>query len=233
MLESAEKKPRVMSIKGFVAKSLSKAAGSATGFLQAHRTWLETGEVASITSPILTRMDTGELHPTPALDEIRIAVYNHMLAMTMRQGEEAMVRRAVDAALKSKDAKQASAASKEPRQPKAYVATIYTADGEIATRVTVQDDEELLQKEFNTPQEADRWTDRRLVTGESDWYGEVSHTKMLTRTGEPITMRIDRKDAIGRTFRSKSGAAMRVSKAAGKLSFGCRVKNHVSKFSHG
>ncbi len=229
---TVQKKPRNMSIQGFITKSLSKSASSATSFLQTHREWLQTGAIAAITTPILNQMDSGDLMPTPALTAIRTAVYQHMLALDIQENEDKMVRRAVDAALKAQKDADKDWKPKVPKEPKAYVATIYTADGEIASRINAQGEEELLQKEFNTPQDSDRWVDRRLVTGESDWYGEVSHTKMTIK-GEPMTMRIDRKDSIGRTFRPKTSAAMRVQKGSGKLSFGVRVRNHVSKFSHG
>jgi hypothetical protein len=71
---------RKMTLKGFLHKSTTKAANSATAFLAAHREFLQTGELALFTTPILLRVDSKDLMPTPALEEIKAVVLAHHLA---------------------------------------------------------------------------------------------------------------------------------------------------------
>src|SRR5271166_4917515 len=146
---------RQMTPKGFLAKLSTKAANSAAGFILAHRQWLTTGELASVTSPILAKLDTKELLPTPALKELGQAVMNHIIVQDQRRAEASM------------EGAQQSGTTKP------WVATIYDSKGLICTKLNSDGEEEELVKGFDHPQEADRWVDRRLYDGASDWHGEV------------------------------------------------------------
>src|ERR1700687_5031424 len=94
---SETKKPRVMTPRGFLHKASGKV--SAIAFLAQHKAWLETGELACKTTPILVKLeehkailleakqDTEE-EAGKARDEIRGVVLNHMLAKEANKAEE-------------------------------------------------------------------------------------------------------------------------------------------------
>lgn len=212
------KKERVMSAKGFLHKATTKAAASAGAFLATHRAWLVTGDLASLTRPILSKLDSKEIMPTPALEAIRAVVLGHMIAGEIRKGEEAMNRRE----------------EQENASPKNWTATIYNPKGEIQTRINAKGEVEDLQQSFDKAQEADGWTDRKLVEGASDWFGVISHATMVNRQGDPISTTVMRIDAMARVFKQAKGAVCKSQvKSAGKLSFGVKVKENRSRFSGG
>jgi hypothetical protein len=210
-------KARKMTPQGFLHKTTTKAANAAAGFLETHRTWLTTGELAEMTSPILRKLDDKEILPTPALEAIKNVVYGYMIASEIRKGEERIAK--IEAG--------------GDRVPKNWLATIYNKDGNICVRV--KDGKEIpLQQEFDQPQEADRWCDRRLVEGETDWYGVVAHTTKTTKDGDPLATTVLRNDAMARTHASRGGPVMKnQAKSAGKLSWGVKSRPSKASFSHG
>jgi hypothetical protein len=210
---SESKKPRVMTPRGFLHKASGKV--SADAFLTQHRAWLESGELAEVALPILRKLDFQEILPTPALDEIRGAVLDHMLTKETKKAENAILN-------------PAPAAKRKP-----WMATIYDAKGEIQTRINAKGEQEDLQETFDKSSDADRWTDRRLFEGASDWFGVVSHTT-ITIKGEPLSTIIMREDAIARILQKPKGPAMKSqAKSSGKLSFGVKVSNDRAVFSKG
>lgn len=209
---------RKMSPKGFLHKTTTKAALAAAAFLTAHREWLTTGELAEVTTPILRKMDEREIMPTPALEEIKKVVYDHMIASEIRKGEEKIAR---------------DEAGPE-RSHKDWSATIYDAEGNIAIRIKEDGKEEKLTKEFDQPQEADRWVDRRLFEADSEWFGVVSSLTMKRKDGDPIASVVKRQDAIARMLKQRSGPVLdRPAKSAGKLSWGVKSRPSHARFSHG
>lgn len=212
------KKERVMSPKGFLHKTTTKAAASATAFLSQYREWLSTGEVAIVTAPILAKLDSKELMPTPALNEIINAVYTHMVVSEIRKGEEAMARR------------EAGPQS----TPKNWIVTVFDKNGKVATRINAKGEVEELTKSFDLGQDADRWADRRLVEGEPDCIAVVQHATILNKHGEPLSQTILRGDAMARAFKVQGGPVMRkTGGTTSSLSFRPKAHNDVSKFSHG
>jgi hypothetical protein len=211
-------KERVMSEKGFLFKSTTKAAVSAGAFLQAHKAWLLTGDLAALTAPILAKVDSLELQPTPALEEIRVVVLDHMIATEILKGALAIAKR--------EEGPQTT--------PKNWVATIYNSRGEVCTRINSKGEEEEQQKSFNLAQEADGWVDRRLFEGASDWFGVINHTIMTDKDGDLITTEVMRADAIARILKLPKAAVMRkVGGTTSSLSFRPKARNDVAKFSHG
>lgn len=201
---------RVMSCKGFLFKAGTKAANSATAFLSQHREWLTTGELAQVCSPILAKVDSKELMPTPALNEIKVAVLNHMLIMDAQKAEKSM------------NGETSSASSKN------VLAQVFNADGTIATRVKKNGDVEDLIDNFNLGQEAMRWVDRRLFDAAPGCYATVTH--MNPAFEDTIT----RDEAIERILRKPKGAVLKASsKSTSKLSFGVKVKQDTANFSRG
>ena len=207
-------KERRMSPKGWLHKANGKV--SALAFLQTHRSWLETGEVSQFTSPIIAKLDSGELLPTPTLELIKSVVLGHILASDALKAEKSIEK------------------ASEPRVRKDYLATIRNSRGDICFRINDKGEEVLLQETFDKSSDADRWVDRRLFDGESDWYGIVQHTKMVDRHGHALATVILRMDAMARILKAPKGPVMKgTPKSAGRLSFGVKVKEDRARFSAG
>ena len=203
---------RRMSLKGFIAKTQQKAAHNAAGFLAQYREWLETGEVASLTSPILAKLDAKEILPTPALSEITGVVFAHMMAQESIKAE---------ASLKK---------SNEPKEEKPVVATVYTAKGEIA----VDNEGKDLQKGFALVQEGERWLDLRLVEAGPDYVGTVIQTRVKDRNGATMAIEVTREEAFARVYKDRKLAShKKTGVSMSKLGFGVRAKNDRFHFSHG
>lgn len=217
-IKQENKKPRVMSIKGFLHKSTTKAANSASGFISQYREFLTTGSLAEVTTPILVKLDAGELMPTPALQEIRNVALQHMLQLD--------VQKAVAEITSTEEIK-------EPGTSKNYLAHIYDANGNTCVRVNAKGEEEYLIKGFDDGERAKEWVDRRLFEGASDWYGEFTHQK-ITLKGNPWTVRIERSDAIARILKAKKKPVIRQPKTTtSKLSFGVKAVQSRASFSRG
>lgn len=205
---------RKMGIKGFIHKSMGKV--SAAAFLAAHRQFLLSEELAPVTSPILSKLDAGDMMPTAGLNEIRDAVYRHMVVSEARQAEEKLHR------------------AQSSQTEKKYIATILDSEGNVQTRKNKEGEDEDLVKSFEKLQDAEGWCERRLNEGAPDWHGEILATKLLDSEGSPILFWVDRGKAVSRMMKAKPGAVMKgQSKAAGSLSFGVKAKPSHSTFSHG
>lgn len=201
---------RKMSAKGFLHKANLKAGNSASAFLLAHREWLTTGEIASIAMPILAKVEANEIMPTPALQEIKNAVFNHMIASEISKAEKAIEK------------------AQEPGSTKAHVATILDENGKIATHINAKGNEEDLIKSFDLPQEAMRWVIRRLIEAAPNSYAVIDHIKTVQQ--EIVT----RDDAFAIEFRTKKGPVMKAhSKTTSKLSFGVKASQDHASFSRG
>lgn len=174
-----------MTEKSFLHKSRGKV--SAAAFLAQHREYLSTGTLASLTLPVLAKLDSGELLPTPALEELRQAVLAHMLAKAVKKGERAM---------------------NAPRVTKRsmYNATIFLKNGSIA----VKDEEETspLVKGFDDSISAQNWADRRLALQEPGAYAVIRASDR--------EMRVDRDESIARLYRDKRLTSMKSSSNDGK-----------------
>jgi len=207
------KKPRNMTERGFLHKASGKV--SAAAFLAQHKAWLETGELGELTSPILSALDRCEILPSPALNSIQEIVLGHMLAKESAKAENALL---------------------NPKAPKSYpwLATIYNAKGEIQERIKDDGETEDLQKGFEKASDADRWVDRRLFDGASDWYGVVSHTAILNKHGDPLSTTILRDDSVARILKSPKAPIMKAhSQSTPRLSFGVKAGNDRAVFSKG
>lgn len=205
--------------KMFLHRSQQKAANSATAFIGQYRTWLETGELAVKTSPILSKIDAGEVLPTPGLDEIRKAVLSHLLIIEARELEE----------------KMSSQELKERSSSKLWNARILNGKGELMMRPKenrdgsgFSGDYEDLDKNFEKASQADGWVDRQLFDGASDWYGEISHQTLGLAT------RIERGDSLARILKpNKQPFGKKMSPSTSSLSFKPVVKSHKVHFSRG
>ncbi len=239
-MSDTEKKPRVMSAKGFLHKSNS-AKVSASAFLLAHREWLTTGDLGNVTTPILVKLETDkaeliaakkdtEIVAAVALEEIRVVVLNHMLVKSITEAEDKLKEQA------ERVARGESPTPSKPRVPKSWEASIYNAKGEMQFRANSSTGElEELSKGFDSSSDADGWVDRRLFEGASDWYSEIVSTKIISqKTGLALKQTILRDDAIARILRKPKGAAMHKSaKSTNSLGFGVKAKQDRASFSRG
>jgi hypothetical protein len=199
------KKPRQMTAKMFLHRSSGKV--SADAFIQAHRAFLETGKLAEVTSPILAKLDSKAIMPTPALEEIRGVVFTHTLR----------------AAIETDEAKMAEAQA-NPAKAKPWMATILDSEG---------NEIEGMSSSFDDASSADRWVDRRLFDGASDWHGMVTHAT-ITIKGEPFTTIIQRADSIARIMKRPTSSVLKTkSKTTPKLGFGVSCHNDRAVFSRG
>jgi len=203
-----------MTLKGFLYKASGKI--SAQAFLSQHREWLENGEVKEIISPILSKVDTGEMYPTPALEEIRLAVYSHMMARESQIIEEK----------KEKDLlRKKFFASKAGK----FLSTIYDNDNNIVTELKNKDgiEEEVeLVKHHNMPQDAVRWIDRKLIDL-PNCFGIIEYMGKYYST-------VERSDSLFRVLKKPAKCACRKTAATqSRLSFGMKVYNDVARFSRG
>lgn len=210
---------RKMTMKGFLHKSGTKAAASASSFLAQHREFLQTGELALFTAPILLKVDSRELMPTPALEEIKAVVLAHHLAEEIRRGEEKMAR------------------ANEPseRKTKNYVATVWNSKGEVVQAADSNGKIKDLKDSFETSTQAERWADNRLFDGAPDWFCVVETTHVFKQDGTPFTATILRGDAIARILKRPKAPVMKAQKSGkgGKLSWGVKVSESKASFSHG
>ena len=212
---SETKKPRQMSPKGFLFKANGRV--SAEAFLVAHREWLTTGELANATMPILVKLDSKEILPTPALDEIKEIVLAHHIKTELQKAKAAMQKQT------------------EPKALKAWQATVYNQDGSIALGWKVTKDPDTgkesgewvdLQQDFDMAQDAEGWADRKLFDAAPDSYAEVN--------GHGTSVRVERKDAIARILRKKKGPVSHTRGAStSSLGFGVKAKQDTAHFSKG
>lgn len=195
---------RKMSAKGFLKKITH--AKSAEGFLAQYREYLLTGELLSITTPIVTKIDSGELLPAPALDELATAVYSHILAVE---------KQAFEASLNKET-------SSEKASEKPVLGIIFDSKGD-----------EVESKSFNLGQDAMRWVDRHLVAQSPDCIGKVIHTKVLIK-GLPMEETVTREDAYFRLYpRKKTPFMKRSPTSVSSLTGRMKVNQTRSSFSHG
>lgn len=209
------KKQRSMSAKGFLHKANGRV--SAEAFLRQHREWLTTGDLAMMTSPILAKLDSKESLPSATLADIKSVVLAHHLNEEVLKGEAAMTK-----------------AGEGGVSSKPYTSTIRDKDGLIAVRMNAKGEEEDLVKSFDLPQDAERWTDRRLFDGAPDCFGEIVMTRAVRMDGTPITTVVLRGDAIARVLKKPKGAVVKKqSKSGGTLSWQGKAKQDHCSFSRG
>lgn len=206
---TTEKKERKMSPKGFLAKCNSKAGLSVMAFVATHNEYLTKGEVAYATAPIVEKLIAGDMMYTPAMDAIKKAVMDHILNVDSMLSEE-------------KKAEKAEKQGVRSRTTKPFSACIRDGEGNIVRN----DEGKELKSTFDLPQRASEWCDRRLFEQTSDCFGEVFHHGVHYEF-------VNRDGAIGRILKVGSSAVMKHQKGSSKLSFGTKVKESHSKFSHG
>jgi len=219
MSDSKEKKtPPDMTDRMFLHKSTTKAAVAAKSFIDTYRPFLLSGTRKSKMEPILASLDNGQVLPTPALELIRNAVFQHM--------NDAIIQEGINKIMQSEEGEGHTTS-------KNYLATIYNLKDEVQTYVDSKGDTQDLVKGFDDGEHAKDWVDRRLFDGFQDWYGQVVHTK-ITIKGEPMQEVIQRSDSIARILKRKKKPAMHErGKSTKSLGFGVKAHQDRASFSKG
>jgi hypothetical protein len=199
---------RKMSAKGFLNKVLKYK--SAEGFLKQYREYLLTGELYSITTPIVDRLDNGDLLPTPAMAELTNVVFAHIQAIETQK--------ALDSIANKESEGGSTAGASKPVQ-----AIIFDSNGNETDR-----------KGCDKGQEGMRWVDRRLFEASPGSYGEVVHTSVMIK-GEPMKETISREDSFARILgnRSPGPVLKRRPTSVSRLGGQMKVSQSRAHFSHG
>ena len=203
---------RKMTAKGWLHKSTQpNAANSAEGFLAQYRDFLQSGSLAPVTTPILLKMDSGEVTPDVAFKAVQNVVMTHIIASDMLKAEQAME----DAA--------------NPGTQKNWLVSIRDLEDNIVVVKNAKGEDEELVKAFDKSSDADRWSDRRLFDGAPDWYGVVEFTK-----NPKIRTVIYRQDSMARIMRKGRGPVVQQKGQSTKtLGFGVKAKETRVTFSKG
>jgi hypothetical protein len=210
---------RKMTPKFFLAKTKTKAAASAAGFLAAHREFLSSGALAEKTVLVLNKLDSKEIMPTPALAEITDIVFRHLLSCETKKAKEDLENAKISA----------------PKRD-GWTATILDSRGNVCTRINEEGEEVDLEKGFAMSSDADGWVDRRLTEGNaaSDWYGVIRHNTLRTKEGKPFESIILRADALARILKKGKTPICKVKpQTTNRLSFGVKAQQDHCSFSKG
>ena len=199
---------RKMRPRGLLQKANSAKVG-ALAFIKAYREYLTTGELAYVTGPIVSKIDSGELYPTPGMEAIKIAVMAHIMLC------DAIV------------AKDKLEKSNSPKTSKSFEACIRNGSGVMLYK----DNGNLMRQTFDLPQRASEWVDRRLFEQSPDCYGEVIHLK-AHNPANAIDI-ILRDDSIARILKTPLGPVCKGNKSSDTLKFGVKIKPSKVTFSRG
>ena len=215
------KKPREMSDKLWLLRSTQRGAASALGFINRYREFLLTGKRKDLTEPILISIDQGKSMPTPSLELLRAAIYQHL--------QDSIIQDGINKVMQKEEKEEGQ--SNDPSKP--YLATVYDGQGNIATYFDTKGEEKELVQAFDDGEHARDWLDRKLVDGFPTWSGQVDH-KSLTVGGKPWQFIVERSDSLARVFRKKKKPITTQPKTStNKLGFGIKAKQDRSSFSKG
>jgi hypothetical protein len=198
-----------MSVKKFLFKAGTKAANSASEFINNHRSFLMNDEMFGVVGSIVNRFDARELLPTPALSDIKAAVLSYQIQNEVKKAEAKIL---------------ADKAKETNKVPKNYVASIYSADGNL-----------VIEKPFDMPQDGMRFLDRQLADGSSasDYFGVLLSTKIIIK-GEYMAEVVLRQDALARILKAgKSPFMKKMGVSNSSISWGVKAKQTKSVFSGG
>lgn len=166
---------------------------SAAAFLEGHRGWLETGELADEATPILAKLDANELQATPSLEALCQVAAGHMLAQIQNDAERP---------------------ERQSRSEKPYIGIIKDTFGNVVT-VKNDDKEKELRAGFDRLQDAERWTQRRLSETNADWNAEVICANCIGKDGKPVVFKTSRVEAIRAQAPKKKSPFMHQRRSSG------------------
>ena len=204
-----------LTAKSFLTKTNQKAAKSAVAFIAAYHDYLLTGEIAPITAPIVLKVDAGELQATPALDEIRAAVWAHIQALEVAKAEKQIEKQI-------ENANNPNASGN-----KIFMAMVVNGKGELQYQRDNNGDLKPMKKNFDLPQEAYRWMCRQIFGAPSDWIGISYHFGNEWET-------VDKDLAVYEILKKGPRPAMKKDKkTSARLGNNMKAVQKMSHFSHG
>lgn len=216
-------KKRNQTIKGFIHKASGKV--SAIAFLEAQKEFLSSAELAPITSPILSKVDLGEIMPSAAVTELTQALFR----FSNEQNELAIKGKPVASVTGIKVSKP-----RVSRKLAAHTATVYEADGSIAKHLNAQKELVETVKDFDLSQDAEGWSLRRLFDAAPHTYAVIVSHRLKHSDGTCFTLRIERGEALSRLLKAKGSPVLKAApKGNGKLGFGVKAKQSRATFSGG
>jgi hypothetical protein len=209
------KKP--ITIKMFLHRSSSRAAVAAEGFLSKYHEFLSSPEIGPIAGPILAQVKAGTLMPTPALAQLRDAVFAYKVQKDIAEAN-------------AKLAKASETAEDKPSSYK-WQTIVYDPRGKmiVHTRKDAEGNIEHypLDRTFKFNQHAEGWADRELFDEEPGSYAVITHNP----TGAQET--IERSDSIARIMKAGKRPVVRNGSPSSSLSFGVKSKPTRVTFSAG
>ena len=195
-----------MTIQGFISKMSGRI--SAESFLKQHREYMLSGELSSVLTPIIEKIDNGELSAKTGLINIQQSSFNYFMDK------------------KAAEAVNSINKSSKPSSQKMYTAAIYNEDGSFATYIDNNGDEKDLIFNTDNSLQAESWCHRKLFDAAPNCYGKVVN-KVTGFVNE-----VSRDSAIAAILRTGPIGAYRKTGSDGK-SWKMKVKNDHFHFSHG
>lgn len=214
---STEKTKRTMTARGFIKKALGIKL-TADGFLNAHKEWLLTGQIAQFTKPFLDKLDSKEMEAEPCLEKITYVVYGFLQAQERAKTERFLM----NGPLGSK------------AEPKPYFVQIFDGEGNIATKKNDKNEDVDLICSFTDLARANNWCDLRLFNDcAPECYGIVQHLRIQNRDGDVMATRVSRDEALARILKEKRGPVTHAKPQSSSLKWQAKVAQSRSHFSHG
>jgi hypothetical protein len=222
-VQNEVRKSNITTGKMFLHRATGKALASAAGFLQQHREFLLTGEFASVTAPILEKIDAKELMPTPGLQAIRQAVMDHLLFLSVKEHSEKIE------TIQASVAEVSDVETVEEKDNNPWTVRILNADGNVCTRMTSKGKVEELIKSFPRASAADRWSVLRLLGESVGCVAEMTNHRIPN-----LKTTMLRDDAVAEYFKKGPSCSCHVKSTSGSaLSFRPKVHETRATFSHG
>lgn len=116
-----------------------------------------------------------------------------------------------------------------------YVVIVMDRFGVLQTKVSSSGKETEMRQLFEKSQEAERFAVRRLVQDCGPLcYALIQSTRMMTKDGSPLTVKITREEAFAKQFPKERAPAMKTTLSKGApLTFRWIMRPTRVSFSHG
>jgi hypothetical protein len=178
-------------------KANSKEGNSIVNFISNYRKYM-LSEISE-TIPIISKIDSS-IYPE-AMFELKNAIFSHII----KENEKKINK------FKNKKVNISRIINN-----KKFEAKILNKIGDVVE-----------SKKFDMPQQAERWCDRQLEYGSSDWHGEVF-------CKENFWSYVNRRDSLYRIYKEHRKITCGVrKKTTNRLGFGIKAKQSKITFSHG
>jgi hypothetical protein len=116
-----------------------------------------------------------------------------------------------------------------------YLVIVMDRWGRLQSKINAGGKEVEMRQLFEKSQDAERWARRRLIQDcEPGSYALVQHTRMMTKTGEPLTLKITREESFAPHFpKAKAPAVKTTLNKSAPLTFRWIMRPTRVEFSRG